>query len=157
MVFWGEKAYVAFSDIGFQYPTPCVDYFYGYNFCSWMAGCWKMVSTTVKENGVEGGEVSGLPPGDYSLIGWDVDTTGRRLLDEIFQIAAFSPGDSFSQYVMPFRDLNPAARRRHNIKVVTVGRYRMLKDSKTGKVSCLDHITASAGDITVSFKTGWGT
>lgn len=93
-----------------------------------------MVSTTVKENGVEGGEVSGLPPGDYSLIGWDVDTTGRRLLDEIFQIAAFAPEVSFSQYVMPFRDLNPAARRRHNIRVVTVGRYRMLKDSRTGKV-----------------------
>lgn len=107
-----------------------------------------MVSTTVKENGVEGGEVSGLPPGDYSLIGWDVDTTGRRLLDEIFQIAAFSPEVSFSQYVMPFRDLNPPARRRHNIRVVTVGRYRMLKDSKTGKVSCADHSIASTGDIT---------
>jgi maternal-effect protein exuperantia len=124
-----------------------MDGFHGYNYCSYMAGYWKMVSTTVKENGVEGGEVSGLPPGDYSLIGWDVDTTGRRLLDEIFQIAAFSPEVSFSQYVMPFRDLNPAARRRHNIRVVTVGRYRMLKDSRTGKVSCADHITVSTGDI----------
>lgn len=93
-----------------------------------------MVSATVKENGVQREEVSGLPPGDYSLVGWDLDTTGRRLLDEICQIAAFSPSVNFSQYVMPFRDLNPAARRRHNIRVVTVGRYRMLKDSKTGKV-----------------------
>jgi maternal-effect protein exuperantia len=111
-----------------------------------MAGYWKMVSTTVKENGVQSGEMSGLPPGDYVLVGWDLDTTGRRLLDEICQIAAFSPAVSFSQYVMPFRDLNPAARRRHNIRVVTVGRYRMLKDSKTGKVSCPDHITALTGD-----------
>ncbi|XP_069672494.1 maternal protein exuperantia [Periplaneta americana] len=92
-----------------------------------------MVSTTVKENGVQGEEL-GLPPGDYRLVGWDLDTTGRRLIDEICQIAAFSPTLNFSQYVMPFRDMNPAARRRHNIRVVTVGRYRMLKDSKTGKV-----------------------
>ncbi|KAJ9592022.1 hypothetical protein L9F63_001461, partial [Diploptera punctata] len=70
----------------------------------------------------------------YRLVGWDLDTTGRRLIDEICQISAYSPAMNFSQYVMPFRDLNPAARRRHNIRVVTVGRYRMLKDSKTGKV-----------------------
>lgn len=93
-----------------------------------------MVSTTVKENGVQSEDVLGLPPGDYHLVGWDLDTTGRRLIDEICQIAAYSPSMNFSQYVMPFRDLNPAARRRHNIRVVTVGRYRMLKDSKTGKV-----------------------
>ena len=112
-----------------------------YNYCVYITGYWKMVSATVKENGVPNEEMSGLPPGDYSLVGWDMDTTGRRLLDEICQIAAFSPSVNFSQYVMPFRDLNPAARRRHNIRVVTVGRYRMLKDSKTGKVSCADHIT----------------
>jgi len=112
-----------------------------YNYCAYIAGYWKMVSATVKENGVQNEEVSDLPPGDYRLVGWDMDTTGRRLLDEICQIAAFSPSVNFSQYVMPFRDLNPAARRRHNIRVVTVGRYRMLKDSKTGKVSCADHIT----------------
>ena len=94
-----------------------------------------MVSTTVKENGVQSEEVIGLLSGDYCLVGWDLDTTGRRLIDEICQIAAYSSENNFSQYVMPFRDLNPAARRRHNIRVVTVGRYRMLKDSKTGKVS----------------------
>jgi hypothetical protein len=110
------------------------------NYCVYIAGYWKMVSATVKENGVQSEEVSDLPPGDYSLVGWDLDTTGRRLLDEICQIAAFCPSVNFSQYVMPFRDLNPAARRRHNIRVVTVGRYRMLKDSKTGKVSCADYV-----------------
>lgn len=104
-----------------------------------------MVSTTVKENGVNSEEVSGLPPGDYSVVGLDLDTTGRRLIDEICHIAAFSPADSFSQYVMPFRDLNFLAQRRHSIKVITVGRYRMLKDSKTGKVSCTDLFTAPAG------------
>lgn len=26
----------------------------------------------------------GLPPGKYALVGWDMDTTGRRLIDEVF-------------------------------------------------------------------------
>lgn len=105
-----------------------------------------MVSTTVMENGIKVGEVSGLPAGEYSLVGWDLDTTGRRLIDEICHIAAYSPADTFSQYVMPFCDLNIRAQRRHNIRVITVGRYRMLKDCKTGKVSCTDHIFAPTSD-----------
>ncbi|CAH2986951.1 unnamed protein product [Chilo suppressalis] len=35
---------------------------------------------------------------------------------------------------MPYGDLNPGARRRHNVRVVTVGRYRMLKDTVTHKI-----------------------
>ncbi|KAI8423671.1 hypothetical protein MSG28_012714 [Choristoneura fumiferana] len=76
---------------------------------------------------------AGLPPGKYSLVGWDMDTTGRRLIDEICQIAAYTPQQSYSQYIMPYGDLNPGARRRHNVRVVTVGRYRMLKDTNTHK------------------------
>nr|CAD7265192.1 unnamed protein product [Timema shepardi] len=92
-----------------------------------------MVSTS-KENGFEIDAKLGIPVGKYYVVGWDVDTTGRRLVDEICQIAAFSKDNSFSQYVMPYRDLNMAAKRRHNIRVVTIGRYRMLKDSKSGKI-----------------------
>ncbi|CAK1547739.1 unnamed protein product [Leptosia nina] len=77
---------------------------------------------------------AGLPPGKYSLVGWDMDTTGRRLIDEICQIAAYTPKQSYSQYIMPYGDLNPGARRRHNVRVVTVGRYRMLKDTVTHKI-----------------------
>ncbi|PSN51243.1 Maternal protein exuperantia [Blattella germanica] len=93
-----------------------------------------MVSTTAKENGVQSSDAQNLPPGDYRLIGWDLDTSGRRLFDEICQIAAYTPAVSFSQYVMPFCNLDPISRRRHNIRIVTVGRFRMLKDSKSGKV-----------------------
>ncbi|XP_063221517.1 maternal protein exuperantia isoform X2 [Bacillus rossius redtenbacheri] len=89
-----------------------------------------MVSTKPEVNGAEGG----IPPGKYHVVGWDLDTTGRRLIDEICQIAAFSPASKFSQYVMPHRDISLGAQRRHNIRVVTIGRYRMLKDSKTGKI-----------------------
>lgn len=77
---------------------------------------------------------AGLPPGKYSLVGWDMDTTGRRLIDEICQIAAYTPKQTYSQYIMPYGDLNPGARRRHNVRVVTVGRYRMLKDTNTHKI-----------------------
>lgn len=27
---------------------------------------------------------AGLPPGKYALVGWDMDTTGRRLIDEVW-------------------------------------------------------------------------
>ncbi|GBP41395.1 Maternal protein exuperantia [Eumeta japonica] len=77
---------------------------------------------------------TGLPPGKYALVGWDMDTTGRKLIDEICQIVGYTPHNTYSQYIMPYGDLNPGARRRHNIRVVTVGRYRMLKDTITNKI-----------------------
>ncbi|EFA07494.1 maternal protein exuperantia-1 [Tribolium castaneum] len=75
----------------------------------------------------------GIPLGKYRLVGWGVDTTGRRLIDEICQIAAYSPSSQFSQYIMPFSDLNPSYRRKHSIRVVNTGRYRMLKDMRSNK------------------------
>ncbi|XP_050514405.1 maternal protein exuperantia [Diabrotica virgifera virgifera] len=73
----------------------------------------------------------GIPTGKYKLVGWGIDTTGRRLIDEIIQIAAFTPESQFSQYVMPFGDLNPTYSRRHGIRVVNTIRYRRLKDVNT--------------------------
>ena len=82
-----------------------------------------------------------LEPGDYRIVTWDLDTTGRKLVDEICQIGAFyGAGDdeseecSFSQYVMPHRNPNVGARRSFGIKVVSIGRYRMLKDLNTGAI-----------------------
>ncbi|KAF5284101.1 hypothetical protein FQA39_LY17112 [Lamprigera yunnana] len=75
----------------------------------------------------------GVPVGDYKLIGWGIDTTGRRLIDEICQIAAYSTTSQFSQHIMPFSDLNPTSRRRHNLRIVNIGKYRMLKNLKTNK------------------------
>lgn len=60
--------------------------------------------------------------------------TGRRLLDEICHIAGYTPDDSFSLYVMPHGDLSMKARRRHMIRIVTVGLYRILKDDTSNKV-----------------------
>ncbi|XP_011298567.1 maternal protein exuperantia [Fopius arisanus] len=97
-----------------------------------------MVSSTVGENGevlshIRASPTEGIPPGDYRLVGWDMDTTGKMLVDEICQIAGYTPSSSFAQYVMPFKNLTPAAKKRHNLKVVTVGRYRLLKNNKTNK------------------------
>ena len=50
-----------------------------------------------------------IEPGDYRIVTWDLDTTGRKLVDEICQIGAFcedSEDNSFSQYVMPHRNPN---------------------------------------------------
>jgi len=86
-------------------------------------------------------EGEALPPGSYTVVAWDLDTTGRRLIDEICQIGGYCrggkegrPEDTFSQYVMPYRNPNPGARRSFAIKVVNIGRYRMLKDVNTGKI-----------------------
>uniref|UniRef100_A0A1B6LQZ8 Uncharacterized protein n=1 Tax=Graphocephala atropunctata TaxID=36148 RepID=A0A1B6LQZ8_9HEMI len=76
---------------------------------------------------------AGLPAGEYKIVAWDLDTTGRRLIDEFCHVAGYTPEDKFSQYVMPYKDLDLISKRRHQVRTVTIGRYRMLKDLKTGK------------------------
>jgi maternal-effect protein exuperantia len=75
-----------------------------------------------------------LNKGDYTYVGLDIDTTGRRLIDEIVNIAAYTPESQFSQYIMPLMNLNPGARNRHKIMVINVRSYRMLKSMKTYNV-----------------------
>ena len=76
---------------------------------------------------------SHVAPGNYVAVAWDLDTTGRKLIDEICQIGGhfLSSGEvkeakeargeeenTFSQYVMPHRNPNPGARRSFGIKVM---------------------------------------
>jgi len=75
------------------------------------------------------------------VVACDLDTTGRRLIDEICQIGGYYAGETaesteqvFSQYVMPYKNPNPGARRSFGIKVVSIGRYRMLKDLESGRI-----------------------
>ncbi|KAH8254444.1 hypothetical protein KR032_010137 [Drosophila birchii] len=75
-----------------------------------------------------------LPVGNYLLVAIDIDTTGRRLIDEIVQLAAYTPSDHFEQYIMPYMNLNPAARQRHQVRVISIGFYRMLKSMQTFKI-----------------------
>jgi len=91
-------------------------------------------------NGKEG---SGLSDGNYVVVSYDLDTTGRRLIDEIVQIGANclkqgkdgeSENCSYSQYVMPHRNPKPAAKRAYGFAVVNIGRSRMLKDIHSGQI-----------------------
>jgi len=88
----------------------------------------------------ENGGVASFPPGKYVIVSYDLDTTGRRLLDEICQIGAHyntekdATGESYTQYVMPHSNPKPPAVRAFGISVVNIGRSRMLKDIHTGKV-----------------------
>lgn len=97
-----------------------------------------MVSTTIVENGEAsparkpcGADIN---PGNYQIVGWDMDATGKKVIDEICQIAGYTPSSSYSQYVMPYKDLDPPATKRHNIKIVTIGKFRVLKNIITNKV-----------------------
>lgn len=85
-------------------------------------------------SGSETKNAATLPKGKYTLVGIDVDTTGRRLIDEIVQLAAYTPKTQYAQYIMPYMNLNPAARQRHQVRVITIGFYRMLKCMQTYKV-----------------------
>lgn len=55
-------------------------------------------------------------------------------LPQIVQLAAYTPTDHFEQYIMPYMNLNPAARQRHQVRVISIGFYRMLKSMQTYKV-----------------------
>lgn len=96
--------------------------------------------------------------GNFTYIGLDIDTTGRRLIDEvssikrgahfemnhhhpsgsffsqIVNIAAYTPDSQYSQHIMPLMNLNIGARKRHEIRVINVGCFRMLKCMQTYKV-----------------------
>ncbi|KAK7576057.1 hypothetical protein V9T40_012343 [Parthenolecanium corni] len=75
-----------------------------------------------------------VPLDDYCLVGWDLDTTGRKLLDEICHIAGYIPDDAFSLYIMPHGNLTKVAKRRHMIRIVTVNFYRIIKDTSSNKM-----------------------
>lgn len=46
---------------------------------------------------------------------------------QIVHLAAYTPTDEYDQYIIPVMNLNPAARQRHQLRVITVGFFRMLK------------------------------
>lgn len=54
---------------------------------------------------------------------------------QIVNISAYAGPDSqYSQHIMPLNNLNPGARQRHQIRVINVGCFRMLKSMQTYKV-----------------------
>lgn len=91
----------------------------------------------------------------YTFVAVDIDTTGKRLIDEvrrrfsilkthksprlynppqIIQLSAYTPKKQFSQYIMPYMNLNQAAKMKHQLRVINLGIFRMLKNMQTHKV-----------------------
>lgn len=64
-------------------------------------------------------------------------------LKKIVHLAAYDPKEQFDQYVIPVMNLNPAARQRHQLRIITVGFFRMLKCTLTNKVvKCKTEVVA---------------
>ena len=93
---------------------------------------------------MEGKDTCHVTPGHYVAVAWDLDTTGRKLIDEICQIGGHFLGqvrdtetkedteeNTFSQYVMPHRNPNPGARRSFGIKVMVLSKIPRLHTSST--------------------------
>lgn len=97
--------------------------------------CVKYLKLNMKEKQCSNSrdESQGIPSGKYSLVGWGVDTTGRRLIDEIFHIAAYTSNSDFSQYVMPLGGLTISCRRKHTLRIFNAGRHRILMDIRGRK------------------------
>lgn len=53
---------------------------------------------------------------------------------QIVHLSAYTPDDEYDQYIIPLMNLNPAARQRHQLRIITVGFFRMLKCVVTNKV-----------------------
>lgn len=53
---------------------------------------------------------------------------------QIVHLAAYTPDSEYDQFVIPLMNLNPAARQRHQLRIITVGFFRMLKCILTNKV-----------------------
>ncbi|KAH8416737.1 hypothetical protein KR222_000816, partial [Zaprionus bogoriensis] len=79
-------------------------------------------------------ELKKLSAENYIMVTLDIDTTGRRLSDEILQLAAYTPTSRFEQYIMPNAKLNAAARLRHQVHIITIKATRMLKSIRTNKI-----------------------
>lgn len=88
-----------------------------------------------EESHGSGEQTTAVPFADYCLVGWGLDITGRRMLDEICHIAAYVPNnDNFSRYIMPRGNLNIAAKRYHRLQIKSTRFQRQLVDQTQKKV-----------------------
>jgi len=77
-----------------------------------------------------------VPQGNYKVISFAVDLTGKKTTDEICQIAAYlQPSKAYSQYVMPSCDITMGGSKTHGVRVyVMFGKYRVLRNTWTRKL-----------------------
>lgn len=99
-----------------------------------------------------------VPPGKYKVVVYDLETTGKSLIDEICHIGCYAAkqpeskkpvdetkpveengdvrkiNEMYSQYIMPHRNLSFSARNAYGLVVVSLDYQRMLRDINTGKL-----------------------
>ena len=66
---------------------------------------------------------------------WEIDTTGRYLVDEICHLSASHQDDSFDEYIMPHRNITHSSSRKIQLYTVSVVMYRSLRRTTNGMVS----------------------
>ncbi|KAG8229974.1 hypothetical protein J437_LFUL008548 [Ladona fulva] len=76
-----------------------------------------------------------LPPGNYVVVTWDLETTDRHIDDYICQIGAYCPWyQPFNQYVLPMKNVDPEASSKIHLQVVFVGGQRVLINTVTRRI-----------------------
>jgi len=128
------------------------------------------------QNGVQStfkvSDCDSVPKGQYKIVMYDFETTGKSLQDEICHIGCFAPlvdnkkdevapdkhhvngngteekekgddgeeeeeekiGATYSQYIMPHRNVSFSSRNAFGLTVVSLDYQRMLRDVNTGKL-----------------------
>jgi len=73
----------------------------------------------------------------YKVVAVAVDLTGKKAVDEICQIAGYTVNEkspqTFSQYIMPYRNIGRNGTRYTGLRIFTNFGYRVLKDLQTMK------------------------
>ncbi|XP_046383169.1 uncharacterized protein LOC124153835 [Ischnura elegans] len=85
-----------------------------------------------------------LPPGNYVVVTWDLETTDRHIDDYICQIGAYCPSyEPFNQYVLPLKCVDPEASSKIHLQVIVHEGKRVLINTITRKIlDTLDEYTA---------------
>lgn len=76
-----------------------------------------------------------LPPGNYIVVTWDLETTDRHIDDYICQIGAYCPWyQPFNQYVLPLKSVDPEASSKIHLQVAIHEGKRVLINTLTRRI-----------------------
>ncbi|XP_071441282.1 uncharacterized protein [Hetaerina americana] len=76
-----------------------------------------------------------LPPGNYVVVTWDLETTDRHIDDYICQIGAYCPlYEPFNQYVLPLKSVDPEASSKIHLQVIVHEGKRVLINTITRRI-----------------------
>lgn len=71
---------------------------------------------------------------DFNFLPWEIDTTGRYLLDEMCHLSARHKDTIFDEYIMPHRNISYSSCRKIQLYTLSIGMYRSLRKTTNGTV-----------------------